>query len=81
MDVDPRIGSWVRRERRNGNPTTQGHLVESIRAERVVLRCGKEMPEEGVLGRLVVHDGPVSRASRPLDWALCRGGCQNFGAG
>ena len=67
------IGSWVRRER--GSRHSRGHLVESVVSHDAVVRCGRRMRDDApaTTGRLVVHDGPVSRASRPLDWTLCRG--------
>jgi hypothetical protein len=74
--MDIRVGSWIRRERGG-----KGHLVESLVSGDVITRCGKRMRDEpSQRGELVVHDGPVSRGSRPLDWPLCEAGCQRFGA-
>ena len=69
-----RIGAWVRRER--GRRVSKGHYVDSVVAGDAVTRCGRRMRDgRTVSGVLVVHDGAVSRASRPLDWDLCQGGC------
>lgn len=70
-----RIGAWVRRER-NGVALSKGHYVESVVADDAFTRCGRRMHDEPRRGGvLVVHDGAVSRASRPLDWELCQLGC------
>lgn len=67
VDMDVYIGAWVRRSKHQ-----PGHIVESVIAGDAVTRCGKRLNDAKPLE---VHRGVVSRANRPLDWTLCRGGC------
>jgi hypothetical protein len=48
--VEIEIGDWVNR------PGAPAHLVESLIADRVVTRCGRQMRRQGA-------GGPLGRAS------------------
>lgn len=68
------IGSWVRRTRSIGRSMlmrswqTKAHLVDSLVAERVVTRCGRQMNFKNANGQLMaLHSLDVQEARHRLE--------------
>lgn len=49
------IGQWMLRVK-GQRPVTRAHLVESVVADRAVMRCGREMHETNSAGVLVKYE-------------------------
>lgn len=67
------IGSWARRIRLGSEvvPTTLYHLIESEVADRLVMRCGRELTYR--------RERPWEFSEAPADVVACNG-CRRKGA-
>jgi hypothetical protein len=55
--TDTKIGQWAtRRTIRDGWMMTLSHMVQSEIADRVVTKCGRQMPRKNSKGELVFTD-------------------------
>lgn len=74
--MEVKIGDWVRRGLKG---PYKWHLVDSIVADRVVTRCGKQMKFGAWHSLHISQEMPLTRAiGQPQ---LCKAGCDSSAAG